>query len=580
MIHSLLESLPGLPLQGTLMGMSVLTMMALLLLSSFASEDLACVSAGLLAASEQLPLGLGILACALGIWIGDLGLYAVGRGVRHGLLQWPWAIQFVSPERLAAGERYLTQNGTRFLFASRFLPGSRLPGYLAAGALRYPLWKFMLILAIGAIVWTPLLCLLALSLGMSILPWLHDWRLWLAVPFVWLVMGLAGHLAIGLLTWRGRRLLLSRWMRLTHWEFWPSWAFYPPVALWFIWLGIRHRSLTVFTLCNPGIRLGGLVIESKSAILTALGAHNPHASAIAPWTLLAPAEPAERLAALHVFMTAHDLAYPIVLKPDIGERGQGVAIVRDEQAARRYLSSCGQGVIAQRYIGGLEFGVFYCRQPGDKTGSIVSLSQKHLFSLHGDGVSTLEELILTHPRALAMAPYYLKKFAERLAHVPAFGVEVKLAEIGTHCRGAIFTDARQHLTEDLCREIDALTQPFRGFHYGRYDLRVPNLEDLKAGRNIQVLELNGVTAEPVHVYQPGYPLWRGWQDVCACLSAAFAAGAAVRSTGHQAPRIREVLNELKKHRHHAWFEADDLLKNPTHQPHNPHPTGFPDKTHD
>jgi len=560
MINNVLESLNGLPLPGSLIGMSALALMALLMLSTLASEDLACVSAGLLAASGQLPLGLGIVACAIGIWIGDVGLYAVGRGVRRGLLQWPWVIRFVSPARLAVGERFFAQNGTRFLFASRFLPGSRLPGYLAAGALRYPLWKFMLILAIGAIVWAPLLCLLALSLGMSILPWLHDWRLWLAVPFVWLVIGLAGQLAVGLMTWRGRRLLLSRWMRLTQWEFWPGWAFYPPVALWFIWLGIKHRSLTVFTLCNPGIRFGGLVMESKSAILTALGAQNLHSSAIATWTLLVPGETSDRVAALHGFMTAHDLAYPIVLKPDIGERGQGVAIVRDEQAAQRYLAFCRQGVIAQRYIEGLEFGVFYCRQPGDKTGRIVSLSQKHLFSLHGDGVSTLEELIFTHPRALAMAPYYMKKFAERLSEVPAFGVEVKLAEIGTHCRGAIFTDARRHLTEDLCREIDALTQPFVGFHYGRYDLRVPSLEDLKAGRHFQVLELNGVTAEPVHVYQPGYPLWRGWQDVCACWSAAFAAGAAIRSTGHPAPRIRDVIAELKKHRHHAWFEADDLLK--------------------
>jgi membrane protein DedA with SNARE-associated domain len=560
-----IDTLHNLLMPATLMGLSVYQVMLILALATYASEDLACISAGLLSAAGQLPLGLGIVACGIGIWTSDLMLYAIGRGFRRGMIRGAWVERWASPEKLRAGEKRIAETGARFIILSRFLPGSRLPGYLAAGALRYPFKKFMLLLAFAVAVWTPLLCLLSLSLGMTIIPWLHDWRLWLIVPFAWLAMSLLGKYVPLLFTWKGRRLLLSSWIRLTRWEFWPSWAFYTPVAFWILWLSLRHRSLAVVTLCNPGIRLSGLAMESKSDILAALGKDNPEASSIATWTSLPASEPEVRLSTLRSFMTSESLSYPIVIKPDVGERGQGVAIVRDEAAALRYLTECQEAVIAQRYIGGLEFGVFYSRKPGAAHGDIISLAQKHTFSLFGDGVHTLEELVLAHPRAVAMAAYFAKKHAEEYQRVPALGHEVKLAEIGTHCRGAIFTDARHHITESLRSAIDKLTTPFQDFHYGRYDLRVPSLEDLRAGENLQVLELNGMTAEPVHIYDPSYSLFTAWKDACTGWSAAFSAGAALRAAGRPVPKLSEVRTALREHREHAWFEADTLIS-PPHTP--------------
>jgi hypothetical protein len=273
-----------------------------------------------------------------------------------------------------------------------------------------------------------------------------------------------------------------------------------------------------------------------------------------------------RFAELSKFMEAEGLDYPIVLKPDVGERGQGVAIIRSASAAQRYLTDCRGLVIAQRYIGGLEFGVFYSRQPGTDKGHIISLAQKHPFSLYGDGVHTLEELVLAHPRAVAMESYFAKKFAADYTGIPALGQEIKLAEIGTHCRGAIFTDARHHITESLRASVDELTKPFHDFHYGRYDLRVPCLEDLKQGQNLQVLELNGMTAEPVHIYDPSYSIFKAWQDACKGWTQAFTAGAILRSAGHPVPTLKAILAALREHRNHAWFEADTLhtpQNNPT-----------------
>jgi hypothetical protein len=77
-----------------------------------------------------------------------------------------------------------------------------------------------------------------------------------------------------------------------------------------------------------------------------------------------------------------------------------------------------------------------------------------------------------------------------------------------------------------------------------------------------VLELNGVLAEPVHIYQPGYSLLRAWRDVCEAWSEAFAAGAALRAEGLEPPQLADIWQQLRIHRQHAWFEADHLLSRP------------------
>lgn len=50
-------------------------------------------------------------------------------------------------------------------FASRFVPGARLPAYLAAGLLNTSLWRFSVYFFIAAAVWTPLLVGRAVLLG-------------------------------------------------------------------------------------------------------------------------------------------------------------------------------------------------------------------------------------------------------------------------------------------------------------------------------------------------------------------------------------------------------------------------------
>ena len=532
------------------------------------SEDLSCASAGVLAARDILPFGLATLGCFLGIWIGDLGLYALGRfGGRRLLRRAPFR-WWIGEKRVVQGEQLFQRHGGKLVFGSRFLPGSRVPVYVAAGILEFPFWKFALFMALACAVWTPLLVGFSMKLGDALLDWLavYEKTVWVAfvgvVIAVWLV---ARVLEFGF-THRGRRRLVSAWSRLTEWEFWPMWVFYPPVGAYLLVLAIKHRSLTLFTLANPGIPQGGLALESKSEILSSFGPGTAEGDdPIARFVLVDAGAAEGRFETVREFMKENALGFPLVLKPDIGERGQGVAIVKSEREARSYLEDCEHPVIGQEFVPGLEFGVFYVRRPGDARGELLSITEKVLPTVTGDGERTLEELILDDPRAVKMAKFFLDQWAYHLGEIPSKGEVIRLTELGTHCRGAVFRDGRSHATDALLEAIESLSRRFDGFYFGRYDLRVPSVADLEAGRNFKVLELNGVTSESTHIYEPGRSLFAAYRDLFRQWRFAFEIGAANRERGLRPTTASEVWQLLRAHARHDWFETPPV-ENPKAEP--------------
>src|SRR5438445_8281485 len=172
---------------------------------------------------------------------------------------------------------------------------------------------------------------------------------------------------------RGRRGLVGWWRRLYRWEFWPPYLFYPPVVVYVAYLGIRFRSWTLFTAANPAIPAGGFVGESKHQILEQL----KNAGQWLPCsTLLECGVPSQRLAEAGEFMRRHGLRFPVVLKPDAGQRGSGVAIVRSPEQLYEYLTHSSFPAILQKYVPGEEYGVFYYRYPGSERGRVFSVTEK------------------------------------------------------------------------------------------------------------------------------------------------------------------------------------------------------------
>jgi len=239
----------------------------------------------------------------------------------------------------------------------------------------------------------------------------------------------------------------------------------------------------------------------------------------------------------------------------VGERGRGVAVIRSPAEAQEYLRQCRGPVIAQEFVPGEEYGVFYYRLPGEPSGQLLSITRKELVEVTGDGDSTLEELILRHPRGLRMARLFLRRHRKNLHRIPVQGEPVRLGELGTHCRGALFTDARDCQTEALRKTIDEISQGFTGFYFGRYDLRAPGGEDLRRGTGIKILELNGVSAEATHIYQPGYPLAQAYRDLAEQWLLAFRIGHENRKAGARPTPLLSLAGLLVRHLGSVSFET-------------------------
>ncbi|MBM3773236.1 MAG: alpha/beta fold hydrolase [Acidimicrobiia bacterium] len=350
-------------------------------------------------------------------------------------------------------------------------------------------------------------------------------------------------LALNLPFHHQRRLLVGRWVRRTRWEFWPLWLFYPPIVLYILWLGVRYRGLTLFTAVNPCMPGGGFVGESKSDIFARVAVVP---DAVPPFTLI---RGGDDLATKRSAAEAHVATYgfPVVVKPDQGQLGAGVTIARSVEALAEAVDASTVDTILQRYVPGDGFGIFYYRFPSEPTGHIFAITEKRLQVVVGDGRRTLARLILEHPRAVAVAPYYMAVNATRLDWVPPVGERVQLSELGVHSRGAIFYDGAHAQTPALAAAVDRIGREIDGFYFGRFDVRASSLEAFRDGR-FAVIELNGVTSEATSIYDPANSVWTAYRVMFAQWRLAFEIGAANRARGVCPSGIRDLVAMMLRYR--------------------------------
>jgi len=159
----------------------------------------------------------------------------------------------------------------------------------------------------------------------------------------------------------------------------------------------------------------------------------------------------------------------------------------------------------------LELGAFLVWQPDTGQFRLTSLCEKRFLTVMGTGRHTIAQLIQRSPRA-HMQLKRLQQLGLDVAQIPEVGETVALELIGNHCRGTVFLNANPHITPAAEAALQAFARQVVGFHYGRVDLRAASYAALERGE-FTVLELNGMTSEPGHIYGPGFPLWRAWRDV-------------------------------------------------------------------
>jgi len=517
------------------------SLVLLLAAGTLVSEDLTCVAAGVMAATGKAGFLEATLGCLLGIYAGDLLLYAAGRCLGRAFLDRRPLSWLVSREKVETAASWFGRRGSIAILLARPIPGTRLPVYVASGLFRMPFGAFAAWCLLGASIWTPLLVGASFATGGRIAS-LYGPSSGGGLAGT-LAGGLAAFLAVrlasALASRRGRKLLLGRWRRLTRWEFWPRWALYPPVVAFVLYQGLRHRSLTLFTLANPGIEGGGFSGESKSRILRAL---RNGGAPVARFEILPARLPREgRLDLADRFMAGEGIGFPAVLKPDVGQRGEGVSVVRNrEELAARLARSDGDQIL-QEFVEGPELGIFYVRMPGEPRGRIFSITEKRLPVLLGDGRRTIEDLILDDDRAVCLGRTHLDRMGPRLGEIPRAGEEVPLVEIGSHCRGAVFLDGERLRSTALEDAIDRASRGFEGFCFGRYDVRGPSFEDLAAGRGLRILELNGVTSESTDIYDPSRSLLHAWRRLFDQWRLAFEIGRRHRARGLRPASLADLI---------------------------------------
>lgn len=302
------------------------------------------------------------------------------------------------------------------------------------------------------------------------------------------------------------------WIKLTSWEYWPFGVVQFPLFFYWLWLSAKARSLFFFSASNPGIYTGGMLGESKYDVLSLV----PYE--VKPITIRIHL-PATRENVLEQMRQAQ-LGLPLVFKPDLGERGWMVRIIRTPADIDRYLHDIRIDFIAQQLVSlPLEFGVFYVRFPNEETGYVNSITAKEFLYVTGDGASTLQELILAKNRAKLQWKVLKTQYHDQLGKVLPKGQKLELVPIGNHALGTTFLNGNHLITEKLNASFDRISKQVPGFYFGRYDLRCASLDDLENG-HVKILELNGCGAEPAHIYHPGASLaqalrvmFRHWQDL-------------------------------------------------------------------
>lgn len=143
---------------------------------SYLLEDLAIITAAVLAAQGTLSFPLALLAIFIGIASGDIALYYLGKYCQH----------FRGVRYRALTNRYFRLLRKRFrknaflnLFIIRFVPGLRSVGFTLSGFFSIPILTFFLAVIFATAIWTLLVFSTIYYLGMT--SWIqssqHHWVL-------------------------------------------------------------------------------------------------------------------------------------------------------------------------------------------------------------------------------------------------------------------------------------------------------------------------------------------------------------------------------------------------------------------
>ena len=283
------------------------------------------------------------------------------------------------------------------------------------------------------------------------------------------------------------------WYKLRHWEFWPTFMFYLPNIPYAFYLALRAKHLTFFTATNPGIHNSGDGMESKYETIQLVP------KGFRPKTVLVDIKTPFDVITKKI--EEENIAYPLIVKPDVGFRGLLVKKICTPNELKEYVTRYPIKLIIQELITlPNECGIFYYRLPDEQEGKITSITLKEFSHIIGDGTSTINQLIQKNNRTNLYYDLLSNLNNHNLNTVLPKGEKFILNHIGNHCKGTRFVNGNHLISEQLTKTFDKINKQIDGWYFGRIDLKYNSWEELVNGNNFKILEINGIISEPTHIY--------------------------------------------------------------------------------
>lgn len=469
-----------------------------LFFTTFISEDAAFFYA--LFSHDLKSINL-IAAYTGGIVVGDVGLYLMGFVSKS--LHTKFFLKNI-PGDLKKIKHIESMD--IWLMMTRFLPGTRLLTYTYMGYQNYSILRFIGILCLATF--------FQISIGFGFVNFFaHQFNIeqWshkaLVALFAMLCSIIVFKSVVFVLKWKNLSLDALKvkfiaYYRLIYKEFWPSLWIYSLMIPGFIYLIIKYRGLSYFLYCNPGIPNSGIVGESKDDLDKILQ------SIPKKFLLTQVMVEKDKSDFFKVIQSINEknILFPCYVKPVLGHRGLMVKKIKGEHELKDYYDNVKFDFIVQEFSSAEEeMGLYFIKKRNEF--SIFSITEKKFPYVIGNGKKSLKQLIMQDSYLKLFSPNYFKKHCNHWNTILKNNEKFLLTEAGNHNQGCIFKNGFRYNNEKLNNILNAILKNVEGINIGRFDLKY----NLKANEideeSIKIIELNGGSAEPTHIYDKDTSLY-------------------------------------------------------------------------
>jgi hypothetical protein len=301
-----------------------------------------------------------------------------------------------------------------------------------------------------------------------------------------------------------KALSQKKWfIRLMNKEYWNANIYTVPIIFYGTYLAAKARSPLFFTAANPAIPTGGMVGENKADISNWIPPQYRPKNALI--------ELSNSKEDIQSIIEKLGMQFPLILKPVIGCRGMMVEKVHNLEEAYEHILRFPTEYLIEEFIDyPVEAAVLYWKNPETGKSGIQSVAGKAFLTVVGDGKQAVECLLKKNPRGILQVERLQKEKTQLLKFVPQSGEKIVVEPIGNHCRGTQFLNYNHLITSEMVAAFDKIQADLPGCYVFRLDLKTPSVSDLQAGRNIKILEINGVGSDPAHIYDPNIPFFEIW----------------------------------------------------------------------